>query len=99
MISSMTNFTPSEARKPDHHILVKINLELNRKQTRRYPDINVGDKIEIYKKKKLIDKDNKSAWLPGNHQVEEVISKLGQTVYKVSNFNKLLSRHEILKIS
>ena len=99
MKSSVTNFTPAEARKPDNYILVRINLELNRNQNRRYPDINVGDKIKIYKKKKLFDKENKSVWLPGNHQVEELISKFGQTFYKVSNFNKLLSRHEILKVS
>ena len=59
MISSVTHFTPSEARKPDNHIFVKINLELNRNQNRRYPDINVGDKIKIYKKTKLFDKENK----------------------------------------
>ena len=99
MKSSVTNFTPTEARKPDNHIFVKINLELNRKQNRRYPDINVGDKIKIYKKKKLFDKEHKSVWLAGNHQVEEIINKFNQTFYKVSNFNKLLSRHEILKIS
>ena len=53
MISSVTNFTPAEARKPDNHILVQINLDSNRNQTRRYPDINVGDKIKIYKKKNI----------------------------------------------
>jgi len=56
MKSSVTNFTPAEARKPDNHIFVKINLELNRKQNRRYPDINVGDKIKIYKKKNYLTK-------------------------------------------
>ena len=96
MKSSVTKFTPTEARNPDNLFYVKINLELNRKQNRRYPDINVGYKIKIYRKKKLFDKENKSVWLPGNHQVEELISKFGQTFYKVSNFNKLLSRHEIL---
>ena len=77
--------------------LIKINLKLNRKQNRRYPDINVGDNLKIYKKKKIFGMEYKSAWLPGNHQVEELITKLGQTFYKVSNFNKLLSRHEVLK--
>ena len=99
MKSSVTNFTPTEARNPDNLVYVKINLELNRKQNRRYPDIEVGDKIKIYKKKKLFDKENKSVWLAGNHQVEEIINKFNQTFYKVSNFNKLLSRHEILKVS
>ena len=56
MKSSVTNFTPTEARKPDNHIFVKINLELNRKHNRRYPDINVGNKIKIYNKKKYLIK-------------------------------------------
>ena len=53
MKSSVTNFTPTEARKPDNLVYVKINLELNRKQNRRYPDINVGNKIKNYKKKNI----------------------------------------------
>ena len=56
MRSSVTNFTPAEARKPNNHIFVKINLELNRKQNRRYPNINVGDKTKIYKKKNYLIK-------------------------------------------
>ena len=60
MKSSVTNFTPIEARNPDNLIYVKINLELSRKQNRIYPDIEVGDKIKIYKKKKLFDKENKT---------------------------------------
>ena len=50
-------------------------------------------------RKKMHDKENKSVWLAGNHQVEEIINKFNQTFYKISNFNKLLSRHEILKVS
>ena len=53
MKSSVTHFTPAEARNPDNLIFVKINLELNRKQNRRYPDINIGDKIKIYKKENI----------------------------------------------
>jgi uncharacterized membrane protein (UPF0127 family) len=53
MKSSVTTFTPTEARNPDNLVYVKINLELNRNQNRRYPDINVGDKIKIYKKKNI----------------------------------------------
>ena len=50
MKSSITNFTPTEARNPDDLIYVKTNLNLNRQHNRRYPDINVGDKIKIYEK-------------------------------------------------
>ena len=52
MKSSVTTFTPTEARDPDNLIFVEINLELHNKQNRRYPNINVGNKFKIYKKKK-----------------------------------------------
>ena len=51
MKSSVKNFTPTEARDPDNLIFVEINLELHNKQNRSYPEINVVDKMKIYKKK------------------------------------------------
>ena len=50
MKSSITTFTSTEARNPDNLIYVKINLELNRKQNRSYPNINVVDKMKVYNK-------------------------------------------------
>ena len=47
MKSSVIHFTPTEARNPDNLIYVKINIELHTKQNRRYPGINVGDKLKI----------------------------------------------------
>ena len=51
MISSATKLTPEEARKPENLTIVKSNLELKRQHTRKYPDIELGDTIKIYKKK------------------------------------------------
>ena len=56
MKSSVKKFTPTEARDPDDLLFVKIYLELHNKQTRRYPAINVGDKIKIFKKKNYLSK-------------------------------------------
>ena len=59
MNSSVKKFTPTEARDPDNLIFVKINLELHNKQNRRYPEINVGNKLKIYTQKNhLIKKIN-----------------------------------------
>lgn len=51
MVHSSTKFTPANAMKPSNQLQVKINLELQRKNTRLYPDVKVGDKVKIYKKK------------------------------------------------
>ena len=50
VISSATKLTPEEARKPENLIIVKSILELKRQHKRKYPDIYIGDTINIYKK-------------------------------------------------
>ena len=59
MVNNSTGMTPYEARKERNHIDVKQNLELRAKHTRKYPDINVGDKVKIYTTKKIFDKQHK----------------------------------------
>ena len=98
MISSITKLTPSEARDPKNNLYVQINLELHRRHTRKYPIIEIGDNVNIYKKKDKFDKENKSVWLNGSHRVEEITKKFGQKFYRVSGFSKLLMRSELLKI-
>ena len=60
MIHSSTKFTPADAMKKENQLQVKLNLELQRKNTRLYPDVNIGDKVKIYKKKDKLDKERKS---------------------------------------
>ena len=52
MISSATKFTPEEARKPENLTIVKSILELKRQHKRKYPEIEIGNTIKIYIKKK-----------------------------------------------
>ncbi len=53
---SSTGKTPNEARKPENDIDVKLNLESRAKKTREYPEIEIGDKVKIFKKKTLAQK-------------------------------------------
>ena len=41
MVSSVTKLTPSEARLPKNTFDVRLNLELNRRHTRKYPIIDI----------------------------------------------------------
>ena len=50
MVSTVTGMTPNEARKPANTIQTKINLELHRHETRKYPTIEVGDYVRTFKK-------------------------------------------------
>jgi hypothetical protein len=56
MVSSVTKMTPKEAMKPGNRIAVKLLLESQRRTSRKYPTVSVGDKVKIYKKKDKLDK-------------------------------------------
>ncbi|MFM7985807.1 MAG: hypothetical protein ACKPKO_41480, partial [Candidatus Fonsibacter sp.] len=52
LVHSSTIFTPNDARKPQNELHVYLNMELNAKHNRTYPEINIGDSVFIYMKKK-----------------------------------------------
>ena len=62
MKSSITGFTPHEAKQTDNHMDVKVKLELHAKKKRKYPDINVGDSVRVYQKTKTVDKEGVPRW-------------------------------------
>jgi hypothetical protein len=98
MVNTTTKFTPVDARKPANQMTVKINLELKAKHTRTYPELHVGDKVKIYKKKDKMDKQQKSVWVDNMYTIENISKSLDQTMYKVTGRDKPLMRHEILLI-
>ena len=98
MIHSSIKMTPSDATKPQNQLQVKINLELQRKNTRLYPDLKVGDKVKIYKKKDKFDKERKSLWMPEIHIISQITESKEQNFYTVSDYSRPLMRHEILLI-
>ena len=52
MAHSATKFTPNEAVKDSNKMDVKFNLELAAKHLRTDPEVKVGDKVRVYKKRK-----------------------------------------------
>ena len=77
-IHSATKMTPKYATKTTNHIQVKANLELKRKHTRRYPDINVGDYVKVYNKKDKLDKERIPVWSKANFKVESINESMSQ---------------------
>ena len=82
MVNNSTGMTPCEARKERNHIHVKQNLELRAKHARTYPDINIGDNVKIYAKKKRFDKERKRVWSDDSYNVDSIDSPHGQSFYK-----------------
>jgi hypothetical protein len=99
MVSSATGFTPNEARQKKNELQVKLKLELNRKTTRKYPPIEVNDKVRLYKKKGKFDKERVPVWSENMFNVDKIEISMGQKFYYVSGREKPLLRHEILKVS
>jgi len=96
MVSRATGFTPNEARQKKNELQVKLKLELNRKTTRKYPPIEVNDKVRIYKKKGKFDKERVPVWSENTFNVDKIEISMGQKFYYVSGREKPLLRHEIL---
>ena len=62
-VHSTTKFTPSEAKKPKNEFEVKLNISLQAKKSRVYPEIEVGDSVKIMRKKGISEKERTSHWL------------------------------------
>jgi hypothetical protein len=93
-----TGHTPAEARLTSNELKIKLNMELHKKSSRKYPPLDVGDRVKIYKKRKTGEKQQVSLWSDNAYEVEEITELHGQNYYKVNGFEKLYLRFELLKI-
>ena len=98
MKHSATGMTPKEARKDKNKFRAMLNVASKAKKERIYPTLEVGDKVKIMRKKAITEKERTSHWLKGYYVVQEVAEKLNQKYYKLTDYPRLLMRHELLKI-
>ena len=91
-----TKFTPADARQNKNQLDVKLNMEMHRVQKRKYPDINVGDTVRIYKKKDKFDKERKPVWSKTTHTVEKIEEEHNQHFYYITGLPRPFLRNEIL---
>jgi hypothetical protein len=63
------NMTPNEARKDSNTMTVKTKLEVNRVQKRKYPNMEEGDEVRIYTKRKNFAKERVPVWSETKHKV------------------------------
>ena len=96
---SATKFTPNEARQDKHQLNVKLNLILHKKHNRKYPLIQTGDRVKIYRKKKTGEKERTSTWSENTNEVEKIIQSFGQTIFILNGLERQYMRNELLKTS
>ena len=98
MVSSTTTMTPLEARKQKNEFEVKLNISLQAKRNRKYPEVEVGDSVKIMRKKGISEKEHTSHWLKTPQTVKRIDKKLGQNYYFLEDTNRGYLRHELLKV-
>ena len=77
-VHTSTKLTPNEADKTENQFYAKLNLELNRVHKRRYPDVEIGSEVKVYKKKDKLDKEHISSWQGKIYKIKEIDTKFGQ---------------------
>ena len=98
MVHSAINMTPREARKKENEFKAKLNVASKAKKNRLYPELEIGSKVKIMRKKRTGEKERTSHWLQGEYTVEAINEKLGQTYYTLTDYPRPLLRHELLKV-
>ena len=68
--------TPLEARKKKTEFEVKLNINLQAKYKRTYPEVGVGDNVKIMHKKGVGEKERTSHWLKTPQTVQRIDKKI-----------------------
>ena len=97
-IHSSIGQTPNEARKKKNEYKSVLNVSMRAKKERTYPELKVGDKVRILRKKAITEKERTSHFLKGEYTVEEITRKLGQPYFKLSDYPRPLLRHDLVKV-
>ena len=98
MVHSATHMTPSKARKDENELKARVNVAMKARKNRIYPELSVGDKVKIKRKRAITEKERSSHFLKGEYTVEEITKSLGQTYFKLEGYNRPLMRNELLKV-
>ena len=71
-VSSVTKFTPLDAKKKENLDEVKSNLEKHRVSMRTYEELNVGSHVRRYEKKKEYAKEHVGVWSSKVYMIEKM---------------------------
>ena len=89
-VHSAIQTTPEKARAPRNKAEVKENLKQTRVMTRRRPKLAKGDKVRLFYKKDILDKERTPLWSDTIYTVVALKKDRNQTFYKINNNKKNL---------
>ena len=81
MVHSATGMTPKEARKPTNTFKVKLNLSSKARRNRIYPEVDKGDDVKIFRKRKPNEKERVGNWSQDVYTTESIDKRVGQDCY------------------
>ena len=81
--SSVTGMTAEDATKPENEADVRTQLAIHAKHERKYPPIEVGDKVKVFKKKHQFAKERVGTWDDTLRKVDQIEEIHGQKRYHV----------------
>ena len=79
MKHTTTDMTPDEAHKDENAVKVKANSVLKEKYLRKYPKVEVGDKVKVFVKGKgnmTSRKESRNQWSEQTYTVKEIARDL-----------------------
>ena len=98
MVHSAIKMTPKEAIKQEKNLKAKVNMTIQATRTRKYPEIDKGDRVKIYRKKAITEKERTSQWSKETYTVERIEKKLGQSYFYLNGLSRGYLRNELLKV-
>ena len=99
-VHTATGMKPYDAIKPENTLNIKVNLEMKRHDTRKYPEIKVGDKVKLFYKKPLqAKKEELTNWGDTVYEVTSISESFNQKYYHLKDFDRAVLRHDMLKVA
>ena len=103
MVHSSHKFTPEQARQRRNEATIKGRLEVKRISDRKYPEVEEGDTVRVFKSKDKMAKQNVAVWSDTLHTVTKIEETHGQKNYTVDpvafQWRRPLVRSDILLVS
>ena len=91
-----TGFTATESSKPENWLEVHTNMEIQARHRRKYPEIQVGDEVKVYKQKSVHTKEVVSDYPNNPVKVKKITKSLGQTFYEVEGESHPVIRADLI---
>ena len=68
------------------------------KKNRVYPELDVGDEVKIFRKRKPNEKERVGNYSQNIYTIENIENKVGQNYYRVEGNERQYLRFELLKV-